>query len=547
MTEPAPNPRPNLLMRALRRRWPVALGVPFAVVVLAFLFIILVRPLFESRATLRFVETERPLGGALSALGGGAGGFGGGGGLSLLASIAGQGVAIQTEMELLGSRELAREVMNELGFRLELREPARTFRSRVFGSVAIGPNAPVGEFTLERNASGGFDVSGEVVVARDVFRPILNERKEDRDYGTVAVGAPLPIEGVHITLAGAAEAFDEIVFRIHPPQTALEDFRDRVGVDRPTRDADLLAVSVRWTDPELAALATNRLAERFIERRERFLAREFGRTADFLSRELELLQAELRGAEEALRDYREVEEIVEPEAQATAAVEQFAELQARRDLLAAERGALLSLLEDAGGLAAADPGAESPYRRLVFFPTLLTSNATAEMITLLGELENERAALLDRRTPESREVRVLTERIGEVEDQLRSVAETYLAGLHEQVSSLDELLLGFRSRLETVPAVELEYLRLRRQVELLNELFLFMELRQKEAEITAAGETGGAHIVDRGEPAIEPVRPQPRLTLILALIAGLGMGIGGAVLLEHVAPAREEDGAEALP
>jgi tyrosine-protein kinase Etk/Wzc len=93
----------------------------------------------------------------------------------------------------------------------------------------------------------------------------------------------------------------------------------------------------------------------------------------------------------------------------------------------------------------------------------------------------------------------------------------------------------------------LEYLRLRRQVELLNELYVFMQLRQKEAEVTAASESGGAHIVDPAEEAIEPVRPKPLLTMLLALIGGIGMGVGGAVLLEHAASSREEGGTEVLP
>ena len=68
---------------------------------------------------------------------------------------------------------------------------------------------------------------------------------------------------------------------------------------------------------------------------------------------------------------------------------------------------------------------------------------------------------------------------------------------------------------------------------MLTELYLVMELGQKEAGITAAGESGGARVVDSAEVPIEPVIPQPMLTLIISLIVGVGIGVGGAVALEH--------------
>jgi uncharacterized protein involved in exopolysaccharide biosynthesis len=495
--------------------------------VLALLFIFLVRPVFESGVSIRFLADQSPLGGALGSAAGQ-----GSGGLSLLASIAGRAVPTQTEVEVLRSRGLAGVVMKELGLRLELRKPSRVRRGAVFQEVTIFDDAVEGNFTLERVADGEFSVTARIVVDRNVFRPILNESKTEVALGSARVGEPLPIGGARIVLAPEAATLRRIRFRIHPMQDALDDFQKRISIDRPRRDADVVRIHVRWSDPEVAAHAADRMAVRFMERREAFLSREFGRTATFLSSELDSLQGELIVAEEALRVYREAEGIVEPEVQATVAVEQLADLQGRRDLIASERQALLTLLDEVRAIPV-DVAEESPYRQLVYFPTLLATTATAELLRLLGELENQRAALLDRRTPDAREIRVLSERVTELEHQLRTVAETFMNGLGNQVESMDKLISGFRDILERVPAVELQYLRRQRQVEVLTEVYLFMQLRQKEAEITAAGESGGVRIMDASEVPIEPVVPQPLLTLIISLIVGVGIGVGGAAALEH--------------
>ena len=528
-------PRPTIkLGKALRRRWLLVLGAPAVTTLLALLFIFLARPVFESGASIRFLEDKTPLG---SGLGSGMGQ--GGGGLSLLASLAGRSVPTATEVQVLGSRALARVVMDELGLRLELRRPLRVRRGAVFQEVDLSEQVTEGVFTLDWVADGQFTVTGRIVAERNVFRPILNERKIEVDLGSAVVGEPLPIEGARIVLAPEAATLRRIRFRIHSMQDALDDFQENVSIERARRDADVVSIHVRWTDPEVAARAANLMATRFMERRDAFLSREFGRTAAFLSSELDSLQGELVVAEEALRVYREAQGIVQPEAQAIAAVERLADLQGRRDLIAAERQALLTFLDEV--LAApADIAAESRYRQLVYFPTLLANAATAELLRLLGEIENERAALLDRRTPDAREIRVLSQRVTELENQLRAVAETFMDGLGNQVASLDQLIAGFQVELERVPAVELEYLRRRRQVEVLTELYLFMQLRQKEAEITAAGESGGARIVDVAEVPLEPIVPQPMLTLIISLVVGAGIGVGGAVALEHSASLLEE-------
>ena len=168
-------------------------------------------------------------------------------------------------------------------------------------------------------------------------------------------------------------------------------------------------------------------------------------------------------------------------------------------------------------------------------PSVPATAGAAELRSRWGETGNGGAVRLGRRKPDGREIRVLSDRVSELENQLRTVAETFVDGLGNQVVALDQLITDFRGELERVPAVEMEYLRRRRQVEVLTELYLFMQLRQKEAEITAAGESGGARIVDAAEVPIEPVLPQPMLTLIISVIVGVGIGVGGAVALEHSA------------
>lgn len=515
------------LLRALRRRWWLVAATAIVTAVLALAFVFLVTPTFQASTSLRVVEEESVLGGALATAA-----QSGGGGLSFLASLTGQGVPLQTEMAVLSSRGLLEELVEEMGLRVAVKEPARVPRSSVLAEVHTALDGPEGVLELERQRDGRFRASAEILVGRDPFRVIGAERYERRDLGTVAPGEALEVDGARLVLASEAGSHARIVLRLLPRDEALETLEASLSVTRPQRDADVVAVAVTWSDPEVAADAANRLVARYLAYREEVRVGQARRSADFLTRQLDSLGTELAAAEETLRRFQEARGVVAPETQVSAEVERFAELKGRRDLLAAERQGLSRLIEDldAGGATSAD------QRRLAFFPTLLQSQGTAELLRLLGDLEKERTLLLDRRTDDARGVAQLNRRIAGLETEVRRAAETYLQGLDHQVTALDDVLTSFQKELDRVPAVEMAYFRLRRQVELLTELSIFLETRQKEAELNAAQEGVGAYVLARARPPLEPVSPKPALTLALALVLGVVLGAAGAVAVEQAAP-----------
>ena len=516
--------------QALRERWWLVVGTPFVTGVLAIIFVFVVTPVFEARGSVRFLDSAGgPLGGALSALGGD------GGGLGLLAGLTGQAVPISTEIAVMKSRTIAGEVVDELGLRLEIAEPARLRRSSLFSLVEISPDAGEWVVTLEPSGDRQFSVTGEVLVSRDPFKPIMNETREVRDLGTVSVGGTLPVPGTRIVLGEGAAGRELIEIEILPREVAIDGVLDGLVVARPERDADLVEVLFQWVDPEIATAGVNELTRRFVEMRDTLQATEAGLSARFLAEQLDSVSGELVSAENELRRYSEDNGVVAPEAQAEAGVTQLAEVQVRRDGLAVDRQALGQLLAEIEAGEVATPEGESPYRRLMYYPTLLQNVAAAELLSLLGELENERALLRQTRTEGSVEITVLNRRIADLEAQLQSVARTYLSGLDDQVAALDETLAGYQVELSRVPRVQMEYLTRRREVQVLTEMYVFMQASLKEAEVRAAGQAGGVRVLDVAVEPIEPIRPKPMITGLLALVVGGLLGVGGAIVLGHAA------------
>lgn len=484
----------------VRNRWLIA-GCIAAVVVLASIYTLSSTPLYEASTSIR-IDQEKS--GARV--------------LDVLHTLE-VGSEVHTEMEVLRSRTLAESVVEQLGLQLVLRTPDRAARAEVFQAVRVARDAPSAAYRARRGESGRF-------------------RFENRTTGTVigefAPGEVVPLDGAFVVLAPGAAAYRQIRFEVVPFRSAVDALRSALTVTRPNREANVVIVRYQSADTVLVHEVPNALARTFIDQRREVQKTEARSTVQFLLEQIDTITVQLAAAENALRAFREDAQVVSLEAEASAQVSRLADLQAQRNALDAERAALAKLLDDVRAAGARDPAGPSPFRRLVAFPSLLRNQAASELLRSIATVENERAELLKRRTLADPDVQILTERIRELEEQLRSIAVTYLEGLTNHVASLDATLARFGEQLERIPAKEVQFARLNRQTKVLEEMYLLLQTRLKEAEIAQAVEDASVRVVDPAIRPSQPIKPRMGLNLILALVLGTMVGTGAAFLRDYM-------------
>jgi polysaccharide biosynthesis transport protein len=332
---------------------------------------------------------------------------------------------------------------------------------------------------------------------------------------------------VEARLTRAALTGPELRVSIAPHAETVRQFQRTLSVARPNREADVVRIGYTSPDSVVVRDVVNTVVRHFIRRRQLEQSTEAVNMVAFLNEQIDTLTFQLTTAEEALRDYSENSGIIAMTAQAESWVTRLADLKAQRDLADAERRALQSLVAQNGAAASGS------YRNIVGFHTILRSPSGSELLRALNEAENQRALLLQRYTAENPEVQQMTERIGELEDQLRGIATTYLNGLSNTVTSLDELLAGYSDELRQIPEQEIRLARLRRQATVLEEIHTLLQTRVKEAEIAASVHDTSVRLVDPAVVPGRPVRPRPTLSLAFATLLGLGLGLAGAVLRDH--------------
>jgi tyrosine-protein kinase Etk/Wzc len=143
-------------------------------------------------------------------------------------------------------------------------------------------------------------------------------------------------------------------------------------------------------------------------------------------------------------------------------------------------------------------------------------------IDVQGEAKNllDESALIEKSRLEARlNYQDLAQRWGQGQPQLVAAENKFRA--------LDQKSAELQKRIARLPAMQQEYLRLTRDVEVNNQLYVGLMNNAQQLQIAQAGAGGNAALVDR---ALVPVKPErPRKAIVLLLGAAFGVVLGFVV------------------
>jgi polysaccharide biosynthesis transport protein len=433
------------------------------------------------------------------------------------------GNQVATEMQILRSRSVASAVVDSLRLQVRVREAAGAELDDLFQEVRVSDSIGSGNYHFSRRPDGRF---------------VVDDASSQARLGAFGPGDPIQLPGIQLSLSESSTAIPEFTIETYSRERAVESLLSRVNVRQPDRNASIIRVQFQSSDPHRARDVVNILTRQFLALRSESQTTESSGKIAFLRGQLDTLSIQLAVAEDELRSFRETARVIDPITESRTQVQRLAELQAERTSMEAERSALARLVAEIQASGAAQhQGGSSPYRRLASFPPLMRSSSTTDLLRTLATIENERATLLMRRNLSDPDVRILTARISDLEDQLRGMVTMYLDGLTSQVTSLDGSLAQFQSQLGRIPQNEVQFARFSRNAEMLAGLHALLQNRLKEAEVAQAGTDASVRVVDLAVLPAKPIRSiSDRLFLAGSFIFGLLFGIAAGFIREYRDP-----------
>jgi len=113
---------------------------------------------------------------------------------------------------------------------------------------------------------------------------------------------------------------------------------------------------------------------------------------------------------------------------------------------------------------------------------------------------------------------------------------------HPEVAALEDKAAGLRARrtaqearLRSLPATELESVRLSRDVKVASELYLMLLSRAQEYRVIRSGVTASVSIIDPAQLPPRPARPKAALVLAFGLLLGVGAGVAAVLVRRAIA------------
>jgi len=472
-----------------RRRQPAAI-VFMAIVFLVGLYTFMSRPLYEATATLH-VRDEKVKGGDLL------------GDLGLSRDN-----PIETEVEILKSRTNAEDVVRRLQLnweRLDVGDGV-SFNLLEFASSDQEP-----EYTISLIGDGHYTIRGA-----SWSKPVEGQS-----------GKLLQTEGLRLLvdqLQGPAGSRFQL--NLHPFNAVVQGLRNTVSASEIGKGTNIIRLSYRNNDPQLASSIVNTLATVYLDRNVLLKTEEARKSVEFIEQQLDEVRQLLDTAEKALQDYKRQSGVIKLDSEAEILIE-------RLSFVDRERSAVrLRSRQAAFAIAALETAIRDG--RSYAPSSLLEDPVLAEMAKELARLEVERRGLLDELTPAHPLVRNIDERVIAGQRKMLASYQALKEGFDLRDRDLGQEVERFEAQLKTLPEAEQQLARLTRLATVNAGIYTFLLQKHEEARIARAATISSINVIDPAIVPEVPVKPNKKRNLLLALIVGAMAGIGLAFFLEYL-------------
>jgi capsular exopolysaccharide synthesis family protein len=316
-----------------------------------------------------------------------------------------------------------------------------------------------------------------------------------------------------------------------PLSPAAAALRSRIRIE-PLPGGRLVNVRINTYDPGLAARIANTLAELYIEQSRDFRSASSTEATGWLSDRLREQRARVEAAERALIEYQERQGL------AVTAADQAPD----SDRVATLEAAIVSArMERLGKETALAQARGAPSYQLASLPAISANPGVQEARSKVAELQAEYNRLgdtLGEKHPDMLrlrgDVQVAQEKLqAELRNALRALeADAQAARTREE--GLEASLAQARSESLEGGRKAIEYNALRREVEANKQLFQSLMSRSKETGLESEMTQTNVRIMEKAEVPRAPISPRRARNYQLALMIGLALGLGLALLFEHV-------------
>ncbi|WP_142848522.1 polysaccharide biosynthesis tyrosine autokinase [Telmatospirillum sp. J64-1] len=316
----------------------------------------------------------------------------------------------------------------------------------------------------------------------------------------------------------------------------IENVMERMRLKSDT-ESFAIHLTFQSEDPEKAALIANTFADVYIRGQMDTKTAEFQQATNWISNQLQQIQSELNFATEDLAKFRQENRLSPLDSdpsllaaqQLVALNTELATLESERATAESQLQQLRRLLAAGGSAAQSEVAAASPF----------IGALRAQEAELLGEA----AALSARYTDNHPALRSLRDQISRIRSDINAEVRNVISGLESRVAEARAREETLRTRMTDISnqanANSRELVGLQqREMDIENRNLMMQSFMARYNELVnrIQIEQPDARVVSRAEPPLDPAYPQKPLFLAVAFTGSLGLAMSLAFMFERFRP-----------
>ena len=435
---------------------------------------------------------------------------------------------VDNEIEVLRSKSLAREVVNNLGLFVTYMDEDE------FPSKELYHTSPVlvslthqeadklpgrMEINMILQPTGALGV--QITVGEKEYRKQFDKLPAvfPTDEGTVAFFANNDTLSAvcpeNITKERHITAF------INRPFSVLKEYVNSLSIAPTSKTTSVVVISLENTNTRRGRDYINKLLEMYNINANNDKNEVAQKTAEFIDERIGIISKELGSTEQDLENFKRSAGITDLSSEAQIALTGNAEYEKKR----VENQTQINLVKDLQRYMKGNEYEVLPSN------IGLQDAASAGAIDRYNQMLVERKRLLRTSTENNPTIINLDTSIRAMRTNVQATLDSKLKGLQITKEDLAREASRYSRRINDAPTQERQFVSIARQQEIKSGLYLMLLQKREENAITLAATANNAKIIDEALADDNPISPKKTIVYLAALVLGVGLPVGVIYLI----------------
>ncbi|OJV15901.1 MAG: capsular biosynthesis protein [Dyadobacter sp. 50-39] len=476
----------------------------------AFFYLQVTQPIYSTRTSILIKDENKGLSGAQGDI------------LSELSTQFGGNKLVENELEIIKSQTLMEQTIKEL-------------------NLDVSYTSKDGLRTVNLYKTSPVNVKAEVINPLGYREPMIihivdstHFRFNDEDRVFTFNQRFNNAWGAFIVTKGTPSEYDEVKVHFTEVKALAENMLRRLSVEQPNVKSTVLELTFQDSDVQRSKDVLNKLLDVYVQSSLSDKNSEASNTLKFIENRLGLITGELGDVEKDVESYKTNQGITDISAESQLFLENIKENDSKLN----EVNTKISILESVDNyIQNAGEGAVAPATYMIDDPVLVS------LLTKFNDLELQRERYARTTSPNNPLLQTINTQLAGTRQSIRENVQNLKRGMAVTKRNLEGINTRFSAGLRSIPKKEREFVGIKRQQSIKEELYLYLLQKREETALAYASTVTDSRLIDAPIATYAPIKPKKALIWFGAAAAGFAIPlllINLLFLLNNTVQRREE-------